>query len=77
MSTAASNNEYHLIALARSDGMGYASLDHDPLDPSNEKDLDQLERWEVIIGGHLQNQIGPKNDSKCGGLSNVAGVHPC
>lgn len=55
--------EYWPIQIARSDGQGYQNLDHSPLAPNEDQDVTQLERWEVIVAGHLQNQIGPKDDS--------------
>lgn len=37
--------------------------DHFAIDPNEDQDVAQLERWEVIIAGHLQNQLAPKGDS--------------
>lgn len=59
------STEYWPIYITRSDGQGYANLDHNPLSPNEDQDVTQLERWEVIIAGHLQNQIGPRDDSAC------------
>lgn len=55
--------EYWPIYIARSDGQEYPNLDHSALSPNEDQDVTQQERWEVIIAGHLQNQIGPKDDS--------------
>lgn len=58
--------EYWPIHITRSDGRDYGhELDsaHAALNPNEDQDVAQLERWEVIIAGHLQNQIGPKDDS--------------
>lgn len=56
--------DYWPIHIARSDGQGYPNLDHSALNPSEDQDVTQQERWEVIVAGHLQNQVGPKDDSK-------------
>lgn len=67
MANSASQNdastEYWPIHIARSDGQGYNVKDHSSLDPNEDQDVAQLERWEVIIAGHLQNQLAPKGDS--------------
>jgi hypothetical protein len=65
MASATQDPDYWPIHIARSDGKGYAGLDHSPLDPNEVKDVDQLERWEVIIAGHLQFQLAPKEESEC------------
>jgi len=65
MATSSNPDDYYPIQLARSDGKGYLNLDHNPLDPDEGKDVEQLERWEVIIAGHLQFQLAPKEDSEC------------
>lgn len=53
---------YTGLRVARTDGKGYDNLDHNALDPKEDQDIAQLERWEVIIGGHLQHQLGlPSN----------------
>jgi hypothetical protein len=56
-------SDYWPIHIARSDGQSYPNLDHSSLNPSEDQDVTQLERWEVIVAGHLQNQIAPKDDS--------------
>lgn len=56
-------DDYWPLTIARSDGQGYANLDHLPLDTNLVSDSAQSERWLVIIAGHLQNQIGPRQDS--------------
>ncbi|SPQ20078.1 0b105275-aca8-4a02-af70-d2fa6273f459 [Thermothielavioides terrestris] len=56
--------EYWPIHIARSDGQGYTKLDHTALSPDNDADVAQLERWEVIVAGHLQNQVGPQGDTR-------------
>ncbi|KAK4204889.1 hypothetical protein QBC40DRAFT_336519 [Triangularia verruculosa] len=56
-----SSAEYWPITLARSDGQGYTDLDQNPLDLNEDSDVTQLERWEVIIGGHLAMQLAPKD----------------
>ncbi|KAK5657656.1 hypothetical protein OQA88_2728 [Cercophora sp. LCS_1] len=58
------SDDYYLMHIARSDGKGYTSLDHNPLNPKEDKDIEQLERWEVIIAGHLQNQLLPKTEKR-------------
>ncbi|KAG7287729.1 hypothetical protein NEMBOFW57_007242 [Staphylotrichum longicolle] len=58
------STEYWPIHIARSDGQSWPTLDHKPLNSSEDQDITQLERWEVIVAGHLQNQIGPKDDKK-------------
>ncbi|KAK4126572.1 hypothetical protein N657DRAFT_643354 [Parathielavia appendiculata] len=63
-SSSAQNDEYWPIHIARSDGQGYAQLDHVALRDDEEQDVAQRERWEVIVAGHLQNQIGPKDDKR-------------
>ncbi|KAK3353451.1 transcription-silencing protein Clr2-domain-containing protein [Lasiosphaeria hispida] len=57
---------YYPIHIARSDGKvhTYPKLDHNPLDPKSEADTQQLERWEVIIAGHLAHQLAPSDDKK-------------
>ncbi|KAK3294665.1 transcription-silencing protein Clr2-domain-containing protein [Chaetomium fimeti] len=57
-------SDYWPIHIARSDGQAYPNLDHSSLNPSEDQDVTQLERWEVIVAGHLQNQIAPKDDKK-------------
>jgi hypothetical protein len=57
------STDYWPIQIARSDGQEYPNLDHSPLNPNEDQDVTQLERWEVIVAGHLQNQIAPKDDS--------------
>ncbi|KAK3688392.1 transcription-silencing protein Clr2-domain-containing protein [Podospora appendiculata] len=56
--------EYYPIHIARSDGRGYMNLDHNALNPKEDQDVQQLERWEVILAGHLQYQLAPKEDKK-------------
>ncbi|KAK3380172.1 transcription-silencing protein Clr2-domain-containing protein [Lasiosphaeria ovina] len=56
--------DYYPITIARSDGKGYSNLDHNPLNHKEDQDIQQLERWEVIIAGHLQNQLGLKDDKR-------------
>lgn len=67
MASSASQNDagtdYWPIHIARSDGRGYAKLDHNALSPDEDQDVAQQERWEVIVAGHLQNQVAPKDDS--------------
>ena len=58
--------DYYPISIPRSDGKGYTNLDHNPLNLKEDQDIQQLERWEVIIAGHLQYQLGLKDDSECG-----------
>ena len=55
--------DYWPIHIARSDGQGYPNLDHNALSPTEDQDVTQLERWKVIIAGHIQNQLAPKEDS--------------
>ncbi|KAK4099670.1 hypothetical protein N658DRAFT_567977 [Parathielavia hyrcaniae] len=62
--SSAQNDEYWPIHIARSDGQGYVQLDHVALRDDEEQDVAQRERWEVIVAGHLQNQIGPKEDRR-------------
>jgi hypothetical protein len=61
--------EYWPIHIARSDGQSWPQNDIPvkfwPLSPDDDQDVTQLERWEVIVAGHLQNQIGPRDDSAC------------
>ncbi|KAK0672722.1 hypothetical protein QBC41DRAFT_243008 [Cercophora samala] len=59
-----SSAEYWPITIARSDGQGYPDLDLIPLDLNEDSDVTQLERWEVIIGGHLAMQLAPKEDKR-------------
>jgi hypothetical protein len=59
------STDYWPIHIARSDGQSWPSLDHNALSSSEDQDVTQLERWEVIVAGHLQNQIAPKDDSMC------------
>ncbi|AEO55127.1 hypothetical protein MYCTH_2298606 [Thermothelomyces thermophilus ATCC 42464] len=56
--------DYWPIHITRSDGQGYPNLDHSALSPNEDQDVTQQERWEVIVAGHLQNQVGPKDDKK-------------
>ncbi|KAK4458318.1 transcription-silencing protein Clr2-domain-containing protein [Cladorrhinum samala] len=63
-SSAPQADEYWPMYIARSDGQGYQNLDQLPLDLKDENDVAQLERWEVIVGGHLQIQLAPKDDKK-------------
>ncbi len=67
MATTGGAEVYYPITIARSDGVGYtrSNNDHIALSPNEEQDVLQLERWEVIIGGHLAAQLAPKHDSKC------------
>lgn len=58
------NADYWPISIARSDGQSYQDLDQKPLDMGEDQDVTQLERWQVIIGGHLGMQLAPKDDSK-------------
>lgn len=62
----ADDSTYWPIYIARSDGQGYQNLDHQPLDLGEVQDVTQHERWEVIIGFHLANQLAPKVDSDSG-----------
>lgn len=55
---------YYPITIARSDGRGYQNLDHNAIDPNDDKDVEQLERWQVIIAHHLQFQLAPKGESE-------------
>ncbi|KAK4450047.1 transcription-silencing protein Clr2-domain-containing protein [Podospora aff. communis PSN243] len=64
MASTTQDPDYWPIHIARSDGKGYMGLDHNPLDPNLDKDADQLERWEVIIAGHLQFQLAPKEEKR-------------
>lgn len=71
--------EYWPIHIARSDGVapsyaqawsdrdGHRGLNapHRALIPDEDQDVTQLERWEVIVAGHLQLQLAPKDDSMC------------
>jgi hypothetical protein len=59
------STDYWPIHIARSDGQAYTGIDHFALSSSEDQDVTQLERWEVIVAGHLQNQIGPRDDSMC------------
>ncbi|KAL2263168.1 hypothetical protein VTK26DRAFT_7919 [Humicola hyalothermophila] len=58
------STDYWPIHIVRSDGRGYDDLDHNALNRDDDQDIAQLERWEVIVAGHLQNQIGPKDDKR-------------
>ncbi|KAK4157267.1 transcription-silencing protein Clr2-domain-containing protein [Chaetomidium leptoderma] len=68
MANAAAQNDasadYWPIHIARSDGQGYPNLDHSALSLTEDQDITQLERWAVIVAGHLQNQLGPKDDKR-------------
>ncbi len=66
-STTPSNDastDYWPIHIARSDGQGWTGLDHGPISSTEDQDVTQLERWEVIVAGHLHNQLGPRDDSE-------------
>ncbi|VBB84080.1 Putative protein of unknown function [Podospora comata] len=58
------NADYWPISIARSDGQSYQDLDQKPLDMGEDQDVTQLERWQVIIGGHLGMQLAPKDDKR-------------
>ncbi|KAK0636864.1 transcription-silencing protein Clr2-domain-containing protein [Bombardia bombarda] len=64
MANSTSQEEYHPIHLARSDGKGYPNLDHHALNLKEDQDIQQLERWEVIIAGHLAHQLAPKEEKR-------------
>ncbi|KAK4165211.1 transcription-silencing protein Clr2-domain-containing protein [Cladorrhinum sp. PSN259] len=65
MSTTTSQDDlYWPLTIARSDGRGYQNLDHQALDLNDPQDVAQLERWQVIVAGHLQIQLAPKDDDK-------------
>ncbi|KAK0627739.1 transcription-silencing protein Clr2-domain-containing protein [Immersiella caudata] len=64
MASANQDPDYWPIHIARSDGKAYENLDHSSLDPNETKDVEQLERWEVIIAGHLQFQLAPKEEKR-------------
>ncbi len=60
------STDYWPLHIARSDGQswdGFPGNSH-ALSPDDDQDVTQLERWEVIIGGHLQNQAGPRDDKR-------------
>ncbi|KAL1842636.1 hypothetical protein VTJ49DRAFT_4684 [Mycothermus thermophilus] len=57
-------SEYWPIHIARSDGQGYTNLDNFPLSDNDGLDVEARERWEVIVAGHLQKELGPKDDKK-------------
>ena len=63
MSNAAAGDEYVPLTIARSDGKGYPNLDYYPLNLNEDKDVEQKERWEVIIAGHITQQLLPKTES--------------
>lgn len=71
MAALAAQDEYWPIKIARSDSHGYANLDHNALNPKEDQDVTQLERWEVILGGHLAAQLAPKDDSKTAFLQSI------
>lgn len=58
-------DDYYPLTIARSDGKGYNFVGSkaQPLDPNETKDVEQKERWEVIIAGHIAQQIFPKTES--------------
>ncbi|KAK4186866.1 hypothetical protein QBC35DRAFT_452807, partial [Podospora australis] len=58
------DERYLLLNIARSDGMGYSDLLNEPLNPNDDQDATQLERWEVIIGGHLAIQLYPQDETR-------------
>ena len=60
----AAQDEYFPITIARTDSQGYPNLDHNALNPKEDADIQQQERWEVILGGHLAYQLAPKDDSE-------------
>lgn len=58
-------DDYYPLTIARSDGKGYNFVGSkaQPLDSNETKDVEQKERWEVIIAGHIAQQIFPKTES--------------
>ncbi|KAK0645565.1 transcription-silencing protein Clr2-domain-containing protein [Cercophora newfieldiana] len=64
MANSSQDGNYYPVQIARSDGKGYPNLDHNPIDPNEVKDVEQLERWEVIIAHHLQFQLAPKDEKR-------------
>jgi len=59
------DDEYYPLTIARSDGKGYQDIRNktQALDFNETKDVEQKERWEVIIAGHLAQQLFPKTES--------------
>lgn len=64
MANSVAQDEYYPIKIHRTDSLGYANLDHNALNPKEDQDIQQLERWEVILGGHLANQLAPADESE-------------
>ena len=62
------STDYWPLHIARSDGQSWVVPDIPTntaaLNLDDDQDVTQLERWEVIIGGHLQNQAGPRDDKR-------------
>lgn len=56
-------SDYWPIYITRSDGQGYTNLDNFPLNEDDSSDVAARERWEVIVAGHLQRELGPRDDS--------------
>lgn len=60
-------DDYYPLTIARSDGKGYSFFGPSnktlALDFNETKDVEQKERWEVIIAGHIAQQIFPKTES--------------
>ena len=63
MSNVAAGDDYYPLTIARSDGKGWKNLDYNPLNLDEDKDVEQKERWEVIIAGHVSQQLLPKTES--------------
>ncbi|KAK1755929.1 transcription-silencing protein Clr2-domain-containing protein [Echria macrotheca] len=60
----ATGDLYYPLYIARSDGKSYALSEYNALDPKESKDMEQLERWEVIIGGHVKIQLADPKDAR-------------
>ncbi|KAK4237752.1 transcription-silencing protein Clr2-domain-containing protein [Achaetomium macrosporum] len=63
-SSASQSDEYWPIYIARSDGQGYPNLDYNALSPDDDKDVAQLERWEVSGAEQIGRQLKPKDDKR-------------
>ncbi|KAK4208450.1 transcription-silencing protein Clr2-domain-containing protein [Rhypophila decipiens] len=64
MANKAAEDEYYPVKIHRTDSTGYSNLDHNALNPKEDQDIQQQERWEVILGGHLTNQVAPPDEKR-------------
>ncbi|KAK1836497.1 transcription-silencing protein Clr2-domain-containing protein [Podospora conica] len=64
MSNFAPGDDYYPLTIARSDGKGWPRLNYEPINLNEDKDIEQKERWEVIIAGHLAQQLFPKTETR-------------